>query len=533
MTQPPTMVAGGATVRSRRAWRRVTAASLLLVLASATMGLRGEGADAAEGEAAPELSDEGLGGYTSEASGAPLSVLTFEPVLPVPVDPGEPHLRADLAYVLTDLSTGPQGRALASAVWPGPLIGDGFPTIASLLVGEEAPEYPLKTDARSPGQEPEVCSEVVPGTGMCSFAEGLEVRSRAQAAESPAPEALAVGTLDAESYGRVLDGRAVTTIVVTAHDVRLLGGVITIDAVHTVVETFSDGTAGASSGRTTVQGLRIADQGFVVDEDGVRPTEGDSLTGALPEVPGREELVEALGIDVRLLPHEEAVDGARASRLAGGLEIRVDLRVLREQVDTTPIEDLVKLLPPVDDPGLPEELTDPFPVEVFQEPYLTLLPAFLLAPEIVFVVGGASSESVASEPLSFDFGAPTAPLPASPPTAPTDGPTVPSTTPGPTVELGSPTPVPNLGSGGGTAGASDAAVPPLVADGAAPVAQPDGAGTATDQPFGGIPPLLGMVGLLGVAVGSWALRTTSAAVFGTAGACATGNDESLPDLKGA
>lgn len=513
---------------TRRRWQRLTAVSLLLVLVAAMLALSGSpGAVAAEGGDGSGNPAEGLGGFSTEAEGAPFSMLLFEPVAPVPADPGEPHLRADHAYVHTKLNTGPQGRALASTLWPGVLLGDGFPTVAGLVAGptgQEPPEYPLKTDARSPGAQPEICKEAPGGVGMCSVAEGFEVLAKAQAGESPAGEQVAFGNFDGESFGRVVDGRAVTTVTAVAQDVNLLGGTITIDSVETTITTSSDGATGTSTGRTTVSGLSIAGQGYTIDEQGLRPTEGNAL-GELPELPGQEQTAESLGIEVTLLGHEQEVTEAEAMRSAGGLQIRVDLGVLRDQIDSGPIEELLEPLPALPNPGVPEDVTSPLPIDVFAKPHLALQPAFRLSPEVIFILGNANSETAASEPLEFDFEMPALPAPptsassAPPPPAPTtaDGSTMPAP---PATSDPSPT-------------ADEAVEDPVVASEPEPVAQPQQTGL-TQLGFDGIAPLLGMLGLAGALAGSWGLQRGSAAVFGpAAGVCGDGKDDGLPDLKGA
>lgn len=518
------------TREQARRWQRLVGASLLFILLSAVMStLWTTDAVAADGEDGADGGDpsEGLGGYSTEAEGAPLSILLFEPVTPVPVDPGEPHLRADHAYVHTDLSTGPQGRALASSLWPGALIGDGFPTIASLIAGQtgqDPPEYPLKADARSPGNEPRVCKEAPGGAGMCSVAEGFEVLAKAQAGESPAGGEVAFGNLDGESFGRVVDGRAITTVTATAQDVNLLGGTITIDSVKTVIETVSDGTTAESSGRTTVSGLSIGGQGYTIDENGLRPKEGDT-TAELPGLPGGDDVAENLGIEVTLLGHEKELSGARAIHSAGGLQIRVDLGVLREQADTGPVEDLLRQVPGPEDPGVPSDVTDPAPFNVFQKPYLTLQPAFLLSPEVVFILGNANSETAATEPLDLDFdlGLPGPTFPATSSTPPPPAPSSSEVAPVPPEPSPDPTSLPP---------APDEAVePPAVAPEPSPIAQPQ---PGLEQlGFEGIAPVLGLMGLAGVLAGSWGLRRVSSVVFGTNGVCPDGKDHSLPDLKGA
>lgn len=513
--------------------RRLVAGSLVAMLSGGLLMLPGAaGAQEVEGEtpAAGNPAD-GLGGYDSESSGAPLAILLFEPVTPVPVDPGEPHLRADHAYVLTRIATGPEGRALASSLWPGPLVGDGF----NLITGQG--EYPLKTDLTSPGAETEARSEAPGGAGMYSFAEGFDILARAQAGESPGGAELAFGNFDSESRSQVIEGVAQSTITTVAQDVSILGGVITIDSVETTVTTSSDGTTGATLGLTTVSGLTIAGQGYVVDENGVQPADGASVSGPLA-VPGNAELAETLGITVRLTRHEETLNGPRAGRTAGGLVISVDMDILRSQIDTSPVEEVLAGLPDIPDPGVPPEVRDELPVNPFGSPYLTLLPAFLLSPEVVYVFGNAESETVATEPIEFAPIAPLPPVAAAP--APAAAPQ-PAASPAAVAATSSAPPTSTITRQGTTSpvistsptttnviAPAVAVAPPAVAA-AAPLSAPGplllGIADVT-----GVPAILALLGLAGAIAGAWGLRQLPVVLLGLADACTRGLPTDLPTL---
>ncbi len=450
-----------------------------------------------------------LGGYVADAQGAALSVLVFEPVVPLPVDPGKPHLQAEYAYTRTELSTGPQSRAVASTLWPGPTIGDGFSTIAS-FTGLPEQDYPLKADARYPDGPIDHAQEVTPGVGMQAVAYGLDVVAKAQNGESPSTDLADLGQFESESYATEIDGAIVTRVVSSASDVTLAGGAITIDSVVTELTATSDGVTGSTSGTTTVTGLTIAGQGYALDQDGLRPVtdgEGDALVefpvnGVLPA-----EAQEALGFQVELLDHVEDVDGNAASREAGGVRITTGFDTLFDALPTGDLEAaLLETLGP-------------------QTYYETIGPIFALGPRIEYVIANGRVTSRANLPLTFTF-PPLPPLPpppaVGPPTAtPTSTPTSNPTgvaTPRPSSTPTLPTPSlaePQIAS-------PEVPVPGAVpAPELEPVALPLGTGVSSG---------LALLGFAFDGLGAFGLSRFS--LLGLAGSCAQGAPTDVPNLKG-
>jgi hypothetical protein len=368
---------------------------LVLLAFSLLLGPIAAADDAAPGQVRTDPGS--VAGYTIVGTGAPMTMLLYEPVIPAPVDPGEPHLEASESYTRVSLSTGPTARALASSFWPGPLFGDGMETITEDQFG-----YPIKADARYP-QGPETDEQELPGVGagMRGSALGLDVVAESTSKRSPSEEAAGFGNVASLSTATVEDGIAHTSVLSTASDVRLLGGIISIGSVRTTLEATSDGAAGHAAGATEVSGLTIAGSGFTVDEEGPRPVEDDSPgqgSLAVPRaLPGAEELREALGIEVELLPHADAGEGADVSRSAGGLRITVDTNVMHAALNQLPLFELVD--------ALPDEMAT------------ELYPLLDLSPKIVYILGRASVRAAATEPLDLDLGLPPppAPAPVSPP----------------------------------------------------------------------------------------------------------------------
>jgi hypothetical protein len=366
------------TLSSRRLLVRATAVALfaLMALPLGAVAQEEQGADPAGSASDPE----GMGGYNVNASGAPVSMLVYEPVFPIPVDPGEPHMEGTLSYTATRLANGPQARALSSSIWPGTAFGDGFATIC-----ECDEDWFVRADARYPDGEQEVEQALPTGGGMRAAANGVDVVSTAQAGESPNEEAMVYGDMRSRSTSTVEDAVAIATADSRVQEISLLGGVITIESVRTKLTATSDMASAATEGRTKIDGLVIGGYGYAVDEDGLRPVEEDEpQEGIVPlpseEAPGEAELSEHLGIEVELVPHEEEITDADARRKAGGLRVSIDTATIK---DSAQWNDIVGALPP--------ELAVHFAA------------VLALGPQIDFVFGRAEVHAAATEPIDLDF----------------------------------------------------------------------------------------------------------------------------------
>ena len=471
-------------------------------------------ARAAEGGAAPEVrTDPGdLPGYTIEGEGAPLSMLLYEPVIPVPVDPGEPHGEGSLSFTSTTLETGPQARAVASSIWPGPAVGDGFSTIC------ECPEnWRVKSESTYPSKNPTAAQEAGPtGAGMVTSALGLDVFSRATSSVSPNEEALAFGNVHSRTDSTVLRNTAIAKTVASAEDVSIGGGVIQIKSVRTYLEATSNAKKGLTDGVTEVSGLVIGGQGYTIDQNGLQPVEGEKAGDPvveLPEMPGAAEMRKQLGIDIELAKHTEEVTGADATRSAGGLRISINTLVLKSAItENVPVDDILGELP-----------------DQFDELKANLAALRALAPQVDFVFGRGEVRAAGVEgiDLDFDLGGPLLP-PAAPPAGTTAPP--PALDTGTAAPVGASAPAPSVAPLGGAGGG------PVVPS-AQPLAAPAVAGTqvAAELPdfFGGLPPGLVATGLVLAALGGRALAGfTGVAMSGVGGAiCDRGARRAIPNLR--
>lgn len=470
------------------------ALALLLALAWPLVPLTAQAQEAAD-------EDEGLGGYTVTSSAAPFSMLFYEPVFPVPVDPGEPHAEGTLSYTSSRVETGPSTRAVASSTWPGPAVGDGFATIC-----ECDEEWFVKAEARTPGGEEEAEQEIPElGAGMKAVARDFQAVARAGSGESPNEEGVAFGNMRSRSASVVEGGVTTATTVAVAKGVKLAAGVISIESVQTTLEATSNGKRASSKGQTKVNGLVIGGQGYTVDEKGLQPVADEEPGDAvLPvpkpkEIPGADEIRKNLGIEVNLVEHRETKEGADVTRRAGGLRITIDTAVLKDKV---PLYDLV-------------------PPDIAGE----LAPLLVLAPKIEYILGRGAVRAAATEPIDLDFPA-------------LDDPVAP--------------PPPDAGAGGApaddgfadTAGEDAALSDDFAAGGeegpttvdeplAAGEQQPQAASAELPALFAGLPPGLVAVGIVLAALGGRALAGFTGAAMGGAGGalCEQGAPRKVPDLR--
>ena len=476
-----------------------------------------------------------LFGYDLEAHASPVSVRFFEDFIPIPTDPGEPQFEITGSYTGAKLGTGPNGRAVASSIWPGAAVGDGFGTLA----GDESQTYPVRAAARYPGRGEDSWSQqtAIDGTGAGMFAQarGLDVVARSEGGGVP-PEAAAlvdVGQVRSESVTTVKDGQAQAHSVATISDVRLLDGLIVLDSVSTELGASSDGNGASTSGHTTVGGIevlgmpvRLTDQGAVVVPPSDGEDEGDGAGNPLQPLQDllgpvnqaiqqltddlvADGLEETLGIRIEALDHREDLEGAVGERTAEGVSITVDLGVLRGYLDplldVVPIGDLLGAIPEDDGGGV-------------QQVKGLVFELLGLAPKMQYVVG--SGFVAASASPAFEMPA-LAPPPAPPPPPMTGGTTTGTTVPSSGVSLPPPT-------SSGTSDVPAASVAPPSPDSPsvaapAPVADPM-------EPFGGVPAAAVGLSLLFGAIPTFGMRSVRDAAVGLS--ASTDVPHPLPDLRG-
>jgi hypothetical protein len=484
-----------------RSLKRVLSAGTVVVLAG-TMA-----SSAAPVSGATIRTDTSLGGYSVKTNAAPVKVLIDDPASAIPHEPGSAILEVDPAYTAVTLESGPNARALASALWPGTLLGDGI----GAATGGQLPGYPVKADARYPDKPYTATAQgCIPNAGclsdngmfMSSQALGLDVKATAKGNPADVPGSVDLGTAYSTSTATVKDGVAIGTSESKVTDITLLSNVIKIGSVSTTVTVRGDGKKATSSGSTVVSGLTVGGVGYVVDDKGARPvgTPVSQGTGALPL--GLADPAKALGITISGTSQEHSQDASTATRDAKGLRITIDTVVLRGVLDSvtpSPLRDALY--------GLFSQVPNIGGQNV--QGYLFYL--LTTTPKITYVIGAGGGVAAASLPLSFDF--PDLPPPGLPPVV--GG----ATTPG-------------LPASGGSLPTGTVAPPapgPVVAGPTTPVLSK----AASKDPFGGLSPGLLLLVLALAGVAGWGLvRVQSACFGGVLGSCTSASRPTLPDLRG-
>lgn len=486
----------------------------------------------------PAGADTSLGGYSGSAVAEPVRIEIFEPVIPIPASP---EIDAGIAYTQVNTDTGPVSRALASYLWPGPVIGDGFGT----LVGNDAAKYPVQVNSRNPPTKDspaENTAQLTDGNGMTTQSDDTTTRatasglgitgpdtdllggigtglnqlggksppsSTAKKTELPVPVSKALAGV--ATVGNVTSVSDVTVgesdITSTAHafvsEIKLLGGVVTIGAVDITATTVSDGTKATNTATINVGDVKVGGQALGIDQKGL---ELAGTTVKLPKLPV-DDVLAKLGIAFSLAQTQKQIDGATGSFSAQGLTI---------SVDTKPLKKLLGL----------SAITDPLAAALEKIPNLgsTLGPALGLGPQIEIQLGNVSTSAMAAP--AYDAG-------SFPPSSGGSG----STAPAATGSVGTGGALSGgggaLSDGGGGLSGGGGNVPSSSGGGVGSAAglQPV-ASTGLDlPPLGAVPKILILAGLILAGAFGWLLRRVGATLFGGAAGCDYGFESGVPDLR--
>ena len=528
--------------RGRRSTR--VAASL------AALGLVAASGSAALVPAQAVVPMQEYGGFSVASTASPLKLEVFEPAIPIPT---EPQFEIDFSYTRVLGDSGPTTTARASAMWPGPAIGEGLKTFGEQLglppqLTEDG--YPLQVNSGYPGDVTQAASEQFPG--MIQRVNAGEKRTTAKAGYTPSGD-LAEGDPgdgtttastnpldsilkgDLGALGTILTGtktgnadnpvpsnplgalsllidfdgmtsvssadydgeKVVSTATSRLGELRLLGGLVKMSGIDVVTRVASTLDGGAKTSQTvSVGGMTIAGQQFSYGPNGFTAAGSTTPVPGLPSTVG--ELLSMLGVAIEVPAPVVTKDGASGSVDAEAVRITLDTRVLHDKLPALPLDSIISQLP--DLPGQASILKG------------LLLSLDSFAPKLVLHLGSASAK--ATTVSAIDFG--------------TDE------------EAPAATGTDTSGSGGtpGTPGTPATAGAPVTGE-LPPAAAPSGTTTPVQQvasvpglpPLGSIPMLLMLVGLALAGGVGWYLRQAGVILFGGAAACAHGLKAGIPDLR--
>ena len=518
------------------------------VLAFAAAGLVGAAAPMPAAHA-----EQDFGGYVAEASATPLQIEIYEPTIPIPA---EPQAELEFAYSKAESASGPNSLGLASWIWPGDSVGEGFRTFGEAFglppqVYENG--YPVQVNAEYPNGPQDAKDEPVPGSNMRAHADAATTvakvgyssdggvgeepggdqppappnplgdllgggalvpgRTAPTAAQEPPapglpPELAAL--VDVESMSSVsrlvTEGDTIESVGTSRiGNLSLLGGIITADGIKVTTKSTSNGDRATTDGASRVVGLAIGGQQFTVGKDGVRAAGRPVPIPGLPDDPAKA--LKQLGVSITMAPGEQNINGVIGDAALTGLRIEIDTRPLRSQLDVVPLNDIVGAIP--DETGELKSL---------------LGAAVNLAPKFVIIAGSSTTEAGTVPEIELpsidpgDLGG--AGVPA-------DGAGTSGSVPGTSTGAASGVP----GSGAASGAGLGAATPPGSAAGS------DAQTVAVNPASAGLPPLASIPGALmigGIMLASivgWWLQKIGAFVLGGAGSCAHGLETGVPDLR--
>ena len=470
--------------------------------------------------------DTSLGGYSGYAQAMPVRIQIYEPTIPIPASP---QIDAGIAFTRSTTDTGPVSRALASYLWPGDTIGDGF---GQLVGGSQT--YPVQVNSRypaTPTAPAENTSQLTDGNGQTTLSNDNETKATVtglgitgtnvvsnplKGFPTPKPST-GTGTTASKppqlpvpvsnqlaglvSLGNVTSTSdiklAAKTITSSAHaaisDVSVAGGLIKIGAISLTSTSTSNGTKGTTTSQLTIGGVTIAGQAIALNENGV------SLAGTKLALPKLPDLLSSLGFSIDYVPTQKQADGATASFEASGLVITIDTNPLKNALNvgalTGPLATLLNKIPKIGS---------------------QLAGLTNLGPKIVLSIGNVTSSATAAPAYTGNYsGGTTSPSPATGNTGGSVGSAGGSTGGGGNISAGGDVGAGAVGSGGGggqpTLGVQTAAMhlPAL----------------------GSVPRLLIVGGIVLAAALGWVLRAAGLAAWGGARNCSMGLATGVPDLR--
>lgn len=434
----------------------------LLLGAASLLGLGG-GLPARAQEASGPLGDELFGAYQLEARALGVQgTYEIEGLLPG----GSPIMDLTLPETLARFGSGPSGYGLASLAYPGGIVAN-FGSLVAQSGGpsDGIPPYPIKAEAFYPAGPVEAESSQPGGVvqKVTTGDRGVQVTASFPAID--APPVVAVGSITSASRAAVEGDLAITRSRVALGDVRILGGIITIESLVTDLAAAHDGLSGSTAGGTTASGVKFLGLDASLTGDGLvlkkaAPAEGpaaplavlgdaagplsgivgpvqDQLTAALAQATPRvDEILAQAGIELRIVdPRDEQVESGAATRQTTGLSLTMSYEGREQEA----LVDLVNSIPADLKPNIGPI---PNPVTFLAENHITglaLAPATVTSlatppfPALDFPIddlpsdGGFIDSGVTSDLASPGFSTPLAPLPT--PSTSTSGGESPTTEP--------------------------------------------------------------------------------------------------------
>lgn len=487
---------------------------------------------------------QAYGGFGTASTASPLKIEVFEPAIPIPT---EPQFELDFSYTRVLADTGPASTARASAMWPGPAIGEGLKTFGDQMgLPPQLTEngYPVQVNSGYPSETTQAASEQFPG--MVQRVNAGEKRTVAKAGytgsgdlaendpdgtTTPGDPLDALSSGDLSALGNILTGTKTgnnenpvqtnpmgalsllidfdgmtsvssskyedgDTVVATATsrigELRLLTGLIKLTGIDVVTKVTSSLDGVKTSQTVDVGGMTIAGQKFSYGP------EGFTAAGSTTPVPGLPaqgaDLLKMLGISIEVPKPEITKDGSSGKVEAEAVRITLDTKPLRSKLPSLPLDSLVSELPDLQQGNVLKGM---------------LISLNTFSPRLVLHLGWASASATTVAGFGLDG--------ETPPAVSTPGDT------GSTGTTGGAAPGADVGARGEVPPAATTA--PITTT---PVEEMSSSGLPS---LGSIPGMLMLLGLLLAGGAGWYLRRAGGLLFGAGGTCLHGLKAGIPDLR--
>ena len=238
-----------------------------------------------------------------------------------------PEGEGEIPESIAQLQTGPQGYALSSVAWPGPLVANAGSTAQLLNLGlpsstTENLNEPVRAEARTGSGPPTVTNNAYPGTTMTASAaaDDVEADATTAGAAGPAPATRSGNTETSSSAKLTGPAGAEAVATSTVQHVSLAGGVVTIGSVTSSAKASVANFKGTGSGGTTVFDVRVGGQPAYLDQRGLHL--GSNGPGVPVNAIASQLAQQALsGAGMKVAVSQPAIhtDGSRVSVDAGNV----------------------------------------------------------------------------------------------------------------------------------------------------------------------------------------------------------------------
>ena len=305
--------------------------------------------------------ESGLLGFSLGGTSTAISTVYNQPSFGIPADP---TFEVRKVYSITQMDTGPSGRAMGSLAWIGDVAGNAPPTLIfdSFLFNPTqleqlneplanlktqlgtnlatAPPYPVRAESFFPpgGSKSE---EVGAGAGMRSRAGDKAMEASSTTGRAGIPTVISFGTLESSSFSSIEDDIAVSISRSRITDLDILG-FMHVDSIMTIARATSDGIKATTESTLQIAGLTIKDQNGVeqakltVDKTGLHF--GDANQDPLGVLAEQviDKYLKPNGLNLTVGGALGQVDGAVASLGVQGLILSLNSAGMNTLLDRLP-----------------------------------------------------------------------------------------------------------------------------------------------------------------------------------------------------